>query len=236
MQAFSLFAKISRLSRDLTVLARAPLAHLHFNTAPDPAGILATYRNFTRPHPHYRIIRNKSMGVALIDLRRFSTFAEYLASVRGKGNAGPQSQKARSRGYFLRQLDQNHFVDEIYRINTSSETRQGRPMDPAYREKALRYEAKPYVMYFGIFNISGQLVAYCNVGIYGNFAATEKIMGYKNNDGVMYLLLTEIVGKLLTSSQLSYFMYDTVFGALDGLRDFKRRVGFQPYRVRYTIN
>jgi hypothetical protein len=176
------------------------------------------------------------MGVALIDLRGFKTFAEYLGSVQGKGNAGPQSRKARSRGYFLQQFDQNDFVDEIHRINISSEVRQGRPMDTAYREKVLRYVAKPYVMYFGVFNTGGQLVAYCNVGMYGNFAATEQIIGYKNNDGVMYLLLTEIVDKLLSSGKFSYFMYDTVFGALDGLRDFKRRVGFQPYRVRYTID
>jgi hypothetical protein len=30
-------------------------------------------------------------------------------------------------------------------------------------------------------------------------------------------------------------MYDTFFGAREGLRDFKRRVGFRPYRASYTL-
>ncbi len=30
-------------------------------------------------------------------------------------------------------------------------------------------------------------------------------------------------------------MYDTWFGAQQGLRQFKRHVGFQPYRARYRL-
>lgn len=108
-------------------------------------------------------------------------------------------------------------------------------MDQAYREKQLRYEDKPYVYYFGAFDKEGQLVAYCNVGLFGNFGATEQLLGYKNRDGVMYFLLTEVVGLLIENREVSYFMYDTFFGAKDGLRDFKRRVGFRPYRARYTL-
>jgi hypothetical protein len=30
-------------------------------------------------------------------------------------------------------------------------------------------------------------------------------------------------------------MYDTFFGAREGLQNFKRIVGFEPYRVRYSL-
>jgi hypothetical protein len=30
-------------------------------------------------------------------------------------------------------------------------------------------------------------------------------------------------------------MYDTYLGALPGLREFKRKLGFQPYRIRYAL-
>jgi hypothetical protein len=32
-----------------------------------------------------------------------------------------------------------------------------------------------------------------------------------------------------------YVMYDTFFGAQSGLQQFKRVLGFQPYRVKYTL-
>jgi hypothetical protein len=52
----------------------------------------------------------------------------------------------------------------------------------------------------------------------------------------MYLLLIEIICKLIEDSQVQYFMYDTFLGAREGLRNFKRRLGFQPYHVRYFLN
>lgn len=236
MDASSFAARITRHWKDLGEVVRLPVAHLHFDTGPDHAELLRAYRHFTKPHPRYKIIPNKSLGVALIDLRRFATQAQYLDSVQGKGNGAPQRRKAQARGYSLRQIVRNDFIDEIHAINVSCAVRQGRPMDPAYLEKVTQYLDKPHVRYFGVFCKEGRLVAYCNVGLFGNFAGTEQVLGYKNNDGVMYLLFTELVGQLIEAGQFAYFMYDTVFGAQDGLRDFKRRVGFRPYRARYSID
>jgi len=236
MDAPSLTARIRRHWNDLGELIRLPLAHLHFDTGADRAALMRIYRYFTKPHARYRVVPNKAIGVALIDLRRFSTRAEYLDSVKGKGNAGPQSRRATARGYYLRPIDRNEFIDEIHDINLSCEFRQGRPMDAAYREKVLHFQDKPYVLYYGLFNKEGDLVAYCNVGLYGNFAGTEQVLGYRNSDGIMYLLFAEVIGRLIETRQCAFFMYDTFFGARDGLRTFKRRIGFRPYRARYTID
>jgi hypothetical protein len=235
MQALSFAASIVRLAKILGEVARLPVARLHFDIGGERAELAHVYRDFTRPHPRYKIIPNKVLGVALVDLRRFSSRACYLDSVQGKGNGGPQSRKARARGYALRTIDRNDYIDEIHEINVSSEYRQGRLMDTVYREKVTHYRDRPHVLYFGMFNKAGRLVAYCNVALFGNFAGTEQVLGVKNNDGVMYLLFTEIVGHLIDAGRLDYFMYDTVFGAQDGLRDFKRRLGFRPYRARYSI-
>ena len=55
----------------LRQLLRLPPAELCFDSrlAPD---IAATYRYFSKPHPRYRIIGNKTLGAALIDLERFA--------------------------------------------------------------------------------------------------------------------------------------------------------------------
>ena len=108
-------------------------------------------------------------------------------------------------------------------------------MDPAYLKKELHYRDLAHFRYYGVFNGLEQLVGYCNLGIFGNFAGVERVIGFKNSDGAMYMLMTEIARELIGEQQLDYLMYDTIFGAQPGLRDFKRRLGFQAYRAKYTI-
>jgi len=227
--------KLQYLFRVGLELANLPVARLCFHERLNPRQIRSIYENFTRPHPRYKVFANKSMGIALVDLAGFSHPADYLDSVRQRGHAGPQGRKARARGYTLREIDRNEHVNAIHDINTSSDMRQGRPMDDAYLEKKLYYEPQPHFRCYGVFSSEGQLVAYCNVGFFGNFAATDQLMGYKNGDGVMYMLLADLICQLIMERKLDYFMYDTFLGAQPGLRDFKRRVGFRPYRVRYDI-
>jgi hypothetical protein len=57
----------------------------------------------------------------------------------------------------------------------------------------------------------------------------------RNNDGIMLLLMVDIVSRLLEQKQVRYVMYDTFFGAQPGLQQFKRILGFQPYRVKYSL-
>ena len=61
------------------------------------------------------------------------------------------------------------------------------------------------------------------------------MLGYYNRDGVMYFLLKEIVCSLIEEGQVDYLMYDMLLGGRAGLREFKRRAGFAPYRVHYEL-
>jgi hypothetical protein len=62
-------------------------------------------------------------------------------------------------------------------------------------------------------------------------------MGHQEfmKDGLMYLLATEVIGSIIHQKSLvKYVMYDTFFGASDGLKMYKKRLGFNPYKVNWT--
>ncbi|MET0264456.1 MAG: hypothetical protein ABW202_02485 [Duganella sp.] len=220
----------------LVQIAGLPLAQLRFVAALNPALICRTHALFTMAHPRYRIVRHKTLGVALIDLRAFADGAAYLHSVRQKDYGGYQARRARARGYTVAEIDRNAYLDDIHCINTSLAVRQGRPMDQGYAERCEHFEDEASFRYYGVLDGDGRLAAYCDLGVYGDFAATDRLLGYKNSDGVMYLLLADIACRLIDEQRLHYLMYDTYLGAQSGLREFKRKLGFRPYRVHYAID
>jgi hypothetical protein len=227
--------KILRKYKTFIQLVRLPVAHLQFHERIHPENIRAIYRNYTRPHPRYKIIRHKTVGAALLDLDPLPSVQHYMERIKGKNYGAYHAKRARARGYRVEHIDRNRYVDEIHAINTALEERQGRPMDAAYREKKLHYEALPHFRYYGTFNADGQLVAYANLGILGNFAGFAQLMGIRNNDGIMHLLMVEIVTELIEQKQVRYIMYDTFFGANPGMQTFKTILGYQPYRARYSL-
>jgi hypothetical protein len=235
MDANSLLGRALRPLAICAELTRMPVARLRFDSALDPDFIRATHANFTRPHPRFKVFGNKTMGAALIDLAGLAGPGDYLRTVRQRGHAGPQSRKAAARGYRLQAIERNRHIDEIHAINTSLAVRQGRPMDRAYLERVDHYPTRGHYRYYGVFDAQGRLCAYCNLGYFGNFALLDQLLGFHNHDGVMYLLLKEIVCGLIAERRVDYVMYDMLLGARPGLREFKRRAGFTPYRVHYAL-
>lgn len=216
-------------------LLRLPVAHLYFDEAIAPVNVRSTYRYYTKRHPQYKIIQHKSWGAALIDLQRFGKRSDYFDSIKGRNWGAHHIKRARARGYRLAEIERNEHVDAIYSINTSVETRQGRPMDRKFLEKQQCFDKLVNFTYYGVFDADGKLVAYANLGRYGNFHAFERLMGYRNNDGIMHLLVGDITAGLIEQGQSQYLMYDTYFGALPGLRQFKSMLGFVPHRAIYHL-
>jgi hypothetical protein len=214
----------------LVELIRLPVARLQFDARIDPENISSTYRNFTMPHPRYRIISNKTVGAALVDLHQFTTREQYFELIKSY-----KVRRARSRGYVVTEIDRNRFIDDIHEINTAIEVRQGRPMGQNYRDKKTRFDCLSHFHYYGVLNPAGKLMAYANIGRYGNFCAFTQLLGHRNNDGAMHLLITEIVARLIDEGTLCYAMYDTYYGAQPGLRQFKKDLGFRPYLAKYTL-
>lgn len=231
-------AIMSLLSKPLStlgILVRMPVAHLRFERSLEPSNVVSTYRYYTKRHPKYKIIQNKSWGAALIDLTQCASREAYLERIKGRNCGAWHARRARARGYRLAEIDRNEHIDAIHDINNSVGERQGRPMDASYQEKRLSFDVLPNFSYYGVFDASGKLVAYATLGHYGNFSAFGQLMGYRNNDGVMHLLISDIVARLIERGGVDYVMYDTFFGALPGLRQFKTVLGFQPYRARYSL-
>lgn len=216
-------------------IMQLPVADLQFESVIDPADVRTTYRNFTRPHPRYRVIRHKTLGAALIDLKRFGDAGAYLDHIQGKNRGAYHARRARTRGYVCREIDRNEYVDDIHAINISLDIRQGRPMDAKYLAKVARYDRLDHYSYYGILDGERRLVAYANIGRFGNFSAFSQMLGLRSNDGFMHLLMVDIVSNLIKQQCVRYVMYDTFFGAQPGLQQFKRALGFEPYRARYSL-
>jgi hypothetical protein len=227
--------RLSQHFATVKTLIRLPVARLRFERAIEPANVLSTYRFFTKRHPKYKLIQNKSWGAALVDLDACQSRAGYFERIKGKNAGAGHARRAQARGYVLAEIDLNRHVDAIHAIHTSQEQRQGRPMDAKYQEKQLVFETLAHYRYYGVFDGAGKLVAYATIGRFGNFSAFGQLMGYRNNDGIMHLMVSEIVARLIDQGGLSYVMYDTFFGALPGLQQFKTALGFHPYHAQYSL-
>jgi hypothetical protein len=228
--------KLSQLFELAIDISKLPVARLEFRLAMNPVAVSRMHAHFTKPHPKYKIFPNKSLGAALVDLKTHGDRDAYIESIKGGRNSGEYfARKAKSRGYQVTEIDRNDFIDEIHEINTSVEVRQGRPMDEAYRRKETSFPREDNYKYFGVLSPAGKLMAYSDIGFFGNFAAFDRVIGVRNNDGVMHLMITEIIGQLIESRTYHYVMYDTYFGASPGLKTFKKMLGFEPYRAKYSL-
>lgn len=236
MNICDVYQEYRRLSRAAVALVRLPKVRLQFHSRISPEKIKTIYELFNRPHARFPLIRNKTMGIALIDLSNFKNATEYIATVKKRDYAGYHGRHARKRGYSVQRINRNDYIDDIFRINTSEELRQGRKMEAQYLTLQTHYDEAPPLRCYGVFNAEERLMGYCSFGVYGNFAATDRVLGIKNGDGMMYLLLLEIICALIDEGTVNYLMYDTFLGAQEGLKSFKRRIGFQPYRVSYSIH
>jgi hypothetical protein len=235
MEPSAMPTKLSRLFELGRTIARMPVARLQFRRDLNPPDVTRMHQHFTKRHPRYLVCQNKSIGAALVDLSSFADHAGYMDTVKGSNSAALLAARARRKGYRVVDIERNDHIDQIHTINNSVEVRQGRPMDAAYRDKVTHYSKEKNFSYLGVLNPAGELVGYANFGCYGNFVAIDRVIGLRNNDGVMHLLMTDIVGRLIEERKVRYLMYDTCFGASAGLLKFKTMLGFTPYRVKFSI-
>ena len=126
--------------------------------------------------------------------------------------------------------------NEVFEINNSVAFRQGKEMDKSYQEFR-NYPINDNNLYFGVYN-GGILVSYLWVVKSGELAILNRLLGHQDylKDGIMYyMILSYIEYELSVKSKTQIVMYDTFFGASDGLKMFKNRCGFKPYRVKWML-
>ena len=196
------------------------------------------YDSFTRRHARWRLVQNKRWGVAL--LRIPERFEEYFEDPK-QAHLRRDSRRASRAGLTFVPLDPLARLDEILTINRSAETRQGVPMHEDYlNEAALRRFFEQSDAAFGVNDSEGLLRAYICIRLCGEVACVERLLGHADalKQGVMWALVTGTIRELTlrrqTEGRPAWFMYDTYFGAAPGLRQFKDRIGCEPYRVSWS--
>ena len=170
--------KLSRVFDLALSIARLPVARLEFRQALNPDDVGKMHKYFTKRHPKYFVFQNKSLGAALVDLTKFRDRERVYGHHQGAQFVPEHhARKAQAKGYRVVEIDRNDYIDDIHDINNSVEIRQGRPMDATYREKMTRYPTDKNYTYFGVLNATGKLMAYGDLGLYGNFARVQP--GYR---------------------------------------------------------
>lgn len=225
--------KMHNISRILQDIKKLPKTQLEFygDKYKD------IYKHFTKPHPRYKIIKNKTVGVCL--LKKPESFEAYLG---GKERQNLRTSRNRSvkNGYTFAAIDVRDYAEGILEINTSKAVRQGHEMNAAYFDKNAVIESSLDKQCFGVFDGGGRIIAYCYLIEAGNFLIISRLLGHADylKEGVMYFMISSCVEKWLTDTlwqNVEYFFYDTYFGASSGLKKFKFDLGFVPYKVKYKL-
>lgn len=223
-------SRLRRALDDLRTLATMPRVRVVLSRgAPDEDEVL---RRFRRRHPRYKIVGSKVLGVALLPLDDIADVDDYLAKVRFVRKRARRSSKL---GYTVGLFDPVDRHADLLAIHSSLPERQGRPIDPEYLDPNAVARRGPNVEYIGVHH-EGVVVAYSRLDHVGDIAGMGRVMGHGDHldNGVMSLLMAGIVEHVkFTRPQARYVFYDTFFGAPEGLRAFKRNVGFRPHLVRW---
>ena len=224
------------LKKILEVL-RLPRVKILFVDNDNTGELKDLYHHFTKRHSKYFIFKNKTIGVMLYKLPK--SLEEYENKIGGKNSVSYYSRRCKKMGYYTKYFNQKDFLDDIYNINTSITERQGHKMSDAYLNKPKIESKKKFVDYIGVFNKDDILVGYIRLIKTKNLFVIGKLLGHNDylKDNIMYLLLNELTKDLIEKNKNNdleqYFMYDTYFGGTNGLRLFKKRNCFEPYRVKW---
>ena len=222
-----------RWRRTRTVL-QAPRVEIEVHGDED---VLRIYRAFTARHRRFKVTSAKRWGVAL--LRLPPTANEYFKTVSRQ--ARRNRVKAVEAGYRYVEVAPLDHVDEILEINQSAPSRQGRPMDSLYVERAeveAAFGRRPKI--HGIVDASGRLRAYADLYDIGGAYTFAYLIGHADDlpHGIMYLLMGEIVRACIEARRSdgspTWLMADTFWGASPGLAYFKDRTGFRPFTVTWV--
>lgn len=196
------------------------------------------YEKFTAPHPRVPGISAYQDGCSILVLP--GTYDEYWQGIAGYGTRR-KVRKAERSGYSFAAIERDEHLDAIYDINTSLESRQGKPMADAYRTPPKPYGklpiygcAKHSVRTYGVLH-EGRLVAYTWIYQIGEMCLFSTILGHGDHlaNGTMYLLIACALSDLIATAGTRYAMYNMHLSGTDGLRFFKEQLGFRPYWVNW---
>jgi hypothetical protein len=154
--------------------------------------------------------------------------------------ARKRAARAQRLGYWFSQVDYSQYDHDIFAINTSLASRQGRPMSPGYLEftKHGKLDEYPCSMHrtitYGVLE-ADTLVAYMTLHRSGELALVSMILGHGDHlrNDVMYLLFQGMIADQAGRGGVLY--YNRHDSGQDGLRYYKERVGFAEGDVEWIL-
>lgn len=154
--------------------------------------------------------------------------------------ARKRANRAINLGYQFRPVIRHEVVEDVYKINTSLDERQGKPMSEGYHARPSstpdpvwpceRHGVHPY----GVFDDRCKLRAYLWIYRSGELALVSQILGHGSHlrNDVMYLLWQGMLEAELPLG--GYAVYNRHDSGTEGLRYYKERVGLKGTRVQWT--
>lgn len=220
-----------------------PLLNIHLGNSKSKR-IKEWYKMLNEKHPIFGRYASGTMGLAIIDLNKFNSFTDYENSVRGKDYVTVKCTRCLNRGYTFNVLDRNKYSEEIFSINTSADTRQGKKMKKQYLTAVKDYEQEELTEYYGVFNKEGKLVSYIHLLFTNEAVFIFKLLGHDDylKDNIMYLMIFKAIEQIFKRREeenyqnLKYIVYDSFFTNSEGLTFFKKRFGFSPNAVKWSID
>lgn len=195
-----------------------------------------TWRMFNARHPKFPLMRRKTFGAAMRNIPAKDQILEgsHLSTTRRA------VRKALKAGYTFKPINPNDNFEPIMAVNLSSGERQGRAIATNYTDRQLvkAYHGQTGDWY-GVFDKDDVLQAYTHVPIFGDSFVFSRILGNSERlgDGIMHLIVAETLREMGEKRDKTGYpnwaMYDMLIGAGAGLREFKRRTGFEPRRVKW---
>jgi hypothetical protein len=144
-------------------------------------------------------------------------------------------------GYRFAPVDLSQHSDDVFDINTSLATRQGRPMTAGYVEYHQQGKLPDYpcerhaIRTYGvtISRLKPKLVAYMSVYRINELVLISMILGHGNflTDDIMYLLFAGMVEQ--QSHLGGWLYYNRWDSGTDGLRYYKEKTGFREGDIRW---
>jgi hypothetical protein len=198
------------------------------------------YRASVAPHRRLRIVGNKTLGVALAQV---PVNPDEVFQGKRFHEARRKKNRAIKAGFTVKKRVPAGYYDTVYKINTSAPMRQGRMMDDymSNKQKVQDFCATSAEIY-GVFDRTDALKAYAHGTLCGEVFVLDRFIGDQDvlAHGVMFLLAFEIMIDMAKYRQLHgiphWVQHDVYFVPNAGARQFKKEVGFVPYRVRWRWN
>lgn len=154
--------------------------------------------------------------------------------------ARKRAWRAERLGYRFAEIDLSQFNEDIFRINTSLDERQGRPMSEGYLRPVRRRPLPDYpcdrhrIRSFGVLK-GERLYAYLALYRVGDLALVSMILGHGAHlrDDIMYLLAAGMIDAEAGAG--GWFYYNRHDSGTDGLVYYKERIGFRAEDIEWRL-